>query len=157
MKISLFLANYIQMRNLLWPFPVLGKVDLKRFIVFRRVRVALDHIPQPVLKSRIAPTQMQDPTLGLAEPHEVHTGLLLQVVQVPLDDIPSFWRVNCTTQLGVICKLAEGALDLAINVIDENIEQHWSLYRPLYRTPLITDLHLDIEPLTATLNQFLIY
>ncbi|KAK4811900.1 LOW QUALITY PROTEIN: hypothetical protein QYF61_014933 [Mycteria americana] len=97
-------------------------------------RAALDHImPQPVLKPRIAPTQV---TLHLAlfEPHEVHTGPLLQLVQVPLDDIPSFWCVNCTTQLGVICKLAEGALDLAVNVIDENMEQHWSQYGPLRDT-----------------------
>ncbi|KAK4818926.1 hypothetical protein QYF61_022103 [Mycteria americana] len=74
-------------------------------VLFRRA--ALDHIiPRPVLKPRIAPTQD------------------------PLDDILSFWRVNCATQLGVICKLAEGALDLAVNVTDENIEQHWSQYGP---------------------------
>ncbi|KAK4825935.1 hypothetical protein QYF61_003447 [Mycteria americana] len=82
-------------------------------------------------------------------------------LQVPLGGIPPLRRVNCTTQLGVICKVAEGALDLAVNVIDENIEQHWSQYGPL-RTPLINDLHLDTEPLTATLwmrpsNQFLIH
>ena len=51
---------------------------------------------------------MKDPALGLAEPHEVHTGLLLELVQVPLDGILSLRCVNCTTQLGVICKLAEG-------------------------------------------------
>ncbi|KAK4832397.1 hypothetical protein QYF61_022532, partial [Mycteria americana] len=51
---------------------------------------------------------------------------VLQLAQVPLDDILSFWRVNCTTQLGVIYKLAEGALGLSVNVIDENIEQYWS-------------------------------
>ncbi|KAK4827196.1 hypothetical protein QYF61_015224 [Mycteria americana] len=90
-------------------------------------RAALNHIiPQPVLELRIAPTQVQDPTLGLVEPHEVHTDPLPQLVQVPLDDTLSFWHVSCTTQLGVICKLAEGALDLAVNVIDDNIEQHWS-------------------------------
>ncbi|KAK4815509.1 LOW QUALITY PROTEIN: hypothetical protein QYF61_003067, partial [Mycteria americana] len=96
-------------------------------------RAALDHIiPQPVLKPRIVLTQ--DPALGLVEPHEVHTGPLLQLVQVPLDDLLSFRRVNCTTQLGVICKLAEGALDLTVNVIDENIEQRWSQYGPLRDT-----------------------
>ncbi|KAK4824285.1 hypothetical protein QYF61_012845 [Mycteria americana] len=90
-------------------------------------RAALNpFIPQPVLIPGIALTQVQDPALGLVEPHEAHIVPLLQLVQVPLDDIPSFWRVNCTTQLGVICKLAEGALNLAVNVIDENIEQHWS-------------------------------
>ena len=43
-------------------------------------------------------------------------GPLLQPVQVPLDGFPSFQCIDCTTQLGVICKLAEGALD-AIYVI----------------------------------------
>jgi len=62
-------------------------------------------IPQPVLMLGVAPTQVQNPALGLVEPHEVHTGPLLKLFQVPLDDILSFWHVNCTTQLGVICKL----------------------------------------------------
>jgi len=76
-------------------------------------RAALNpFIPQPVLVVGVAPTHMQDLALGLAEPHEVHTGALLKLVQVPLDGILSFWCISCTTQLGVICKLAEGALDL---------------------------------------------
>jgi len=41
-------------------------------------------IPQPVLIAGVAPNQMQDPALGLVEPHEVHTGPLLGVVQVLL-------------------------------------------------------------------------
>jgi len=60
----------------------------------------------------VAPTHMQDLALGLVESRKVHTGLFLELVQVPLDGIRSFWHVNCTIQLGVICKLAEGALDL---------------------------------------------
>ena len=61
----------------------------------------------------VAPIQMQDLALGFVEPHEVHTGPLVELVQVPLDGISSFWYVKRTTQLGVICKLAEGELDLA--------------------------------------------
>jgi len=81
-------------------------------------RAALNHIiPQPVLILRVAPTQVQDLALGLVEPHEVHTGPPLQLVRVSLGDIPSFWCVNCTTQLGVICKLAVGALDLAMSLM----------------------------------------
>ncbi|KAK4818851.1 LOW QUALITY PROTEIN: hypothetical protein QYF61_020070 [Mycteria americana] len=120
-------------------------------VLFRRA--ALAHIiPQPVLKLRIAPTQ--DPALGLIEVHKVHTGPLLQLVQVPLDDISSFWSVNCTTQLGVICKLAEGALDLTVNVIDENTEQHWSQYGPLRDTTPIDRYPLDvtIQPIPYPLN-----
>jgi len=76
-------------------------------------RAAFKHfIPQPVLILGIAPTQVQDLASGLVAPQEIHTGPLLKLVQVPLDGIPSFWCVNCTTQLAVICKLAEGALDL---------------------------------------------
>jgi len=56
---------------------------------------------------------MQDLARGLVELPEVHAGPLLKLVQVPLDGIPSFWCVNCTTQLGVICKLAEGAFNPA--------------------------------------------
>ncbi|KAK4824175.1 LOW QUALITY PROTEIN: hypothetical protein QYF61_011472, partial [Mycteria americana] len=95
-----------------------------------------------------------DPALGLVEPHEVHTGPLLELVQVPLDDSLSFWHVNCTTQLGVICKLAEGALDLAVHVIDENIEQHWSQYGPLRDTTFVDRYPLDvtIQPIPYPLN-----
>ncbi|PKU33266.1 hypothetical protein llap_16430 [Limosa lapponica baueri] len=37
----------------------------------------------------VALTQVQDPAFGIVEPHEVHTGPLLQPVQVPLDSILS--------------------------------------------------------------------
>ena len=71
----------------------------------------------------VAPTHMQDLALGLVEPYEIHTGLLLELVQVPLDGIPSLRCVSCTTQLGVICRLAEGALDPTVYVSDEDIKQ----------------------------------
>ncbi|KAK4831400.1 hypothetical protein QYF61_017531 [Mycteria americana] len=87
-------------------------------------RAALDHIiPQPVLILGVALTQVQDLALGLVEAHEVHMGPLLKLVQVPVDGIPSLRCVNSTTQLGVICKLAEGALDPTVYVIDEDVKQ----------------------------------
>ncbi|KAK4816335.1 hypothetical protein QYF61_015019, partial [Mycteria americana] len=87
------------------------------------MRAALNpFIPQPVLILGVAPMQVQDPALGLVEPHEVHMGPLLQLVQVPLDGMPSLRRVSHTTQPGVICKLAEGALDPTVCVIDEDIK-----------------------------------
>ena len=45
-------------------------------------------IPQLVLTVGVALTQVQDLALGLVEPHEVHKGPLLKLVQVPLDGIP---------------------------------------------------------------------
>ena len=54
---------------------------------------------------------MQYLALGLAELHEVHTGPPLKSVKVRLDGILSLRRVDHTTQLGVVSKLAEGALN----------------------------------------------
>ena len=47
-------------------------------------------------------------------------GPLLQPAQVPLDGFPSLQCIDCTTQLGVIHKLAENVLDIIIYVIDKN-------------------------------------
>jgi len=69
-------------------------------------------IPQPAWISEDAPIKVQDPARDLVGPNEVHIGPFLELVQVPLHVIPFFWCVSCTTQLCVICKLAEGALDL---------------------------------------------
>ena len=105
---------------------------------------------------------MQDPALGLAEPHDVCPGPRLQLVQVPADNILSFWCVSCTTQLGVICKLAEGALDPTVCVSLMNILHSAGPNIDPRGTPIVTILHLDIDPLTATLwlrpsNRFLIH
>jgi len=63
---------------------------------------------QSVHISGIVFFQKQHLAFRLAESHSVHVGPLPKLVQVSLDGIPSF----CTAQLGVICKLAEGALNL---------------------------------------------
>jgi len=113
-----------------------------------------------VLTLGAAPTQVQDPALGLVEPHKVHTGPLLQLVQVPPNGILFLRCVDHTPHLGVICKLAEGALDTTMSLTKilhstgPNIDP-WGI-------PLVTDLHLGIEPLTTTCwtqpsNQFLIH
>ncbi|KAK4825874.1 hypothetical protein QYF61_003148 [Mycteria americana] len=101
--------------------------------IFHRAAVN-PFIPQPVLILGVASIQVQDLALGLDEPHEFHMGPLLELVQFPLDGIPSLRHVNRTTQLGVICKLAEGALNPTVYVIDKDIEQYWSLYRRLSDT-----------------------
>ncbi|KAK4826501.1 hypothetical protein QYF61_009574 [Mycteria americana] len=88
----------------------------------------------PILIAGVAPAQVQDPALGLFEPHGVPMGPLLELVQVPLDGIPSLRHVNHTTQLGVVCKLAEGALNPTVHVIDEDIKQYRSQYGPLRDT-----------------------
>ena len=112
-------------------------------------RVALNLlILQPVLILWVALTQVQDAVLAKCD--EVHTGPFLELVRVPLDGIPSPRRVNLTTQLAVICILAEGAHNPDVYVIDEDIKWYLFHYGPR-GIPLVTDVHLDIEPLTTTL------
>lgn len=72
--------------------------------------------------------QVKDVTIELIETHEIHLGPLLEPVCVSLDDIPSLWYVSCTMQLGVILKVAEGALDPTAGVIDEDTKEHWLQY-----------------------------
>ncbi|PKU42672.1 serine-rich hypothetical protein [Limosa lapponica baueri] len=77
---------------------------------------------------------MRSLALGLVEPHKVYMSPLLKLVHVSPDGIPSLRRVNCTTQLGVICKLAEGSFDPTVCVIDDDTKQYWSQYGPLRDT-----------------------
>ena len=101
-----------------------------------------------VLVVGIALSQVQDLAFGFVELQGVHLGSLLKPVQLPLCGIPSLWYVDCTSQLGVISKLAEGALDSTVSATDEDIK----VYRSQHcGTALITDLHPDIEPFTANL------
>ena len=41
-----------------------------------------------------------------------------------MDGIPSLGYVDCTTQLGVIHRLAEGALNLTVDDSDEDVKNH---------------------------------
>jgi len=68
------------------------------------------YIPHLVLIVGAATTQMQDLALGIVESHEVHLGPLLESVWVSLNGILSLWHADHTMQIGVTCKLAEGAL-----------------------------------------------
>ncbi|KAJ7413291.1 hypothetical protein WISP_92138 [Willisornis vidua] len=72
---------------------------------------------QPILILGIALTQVQHLAFDL----EISNDPLLKLFQVPLDATPSFTYVNHTTQLGIICKLTEAALDPFIYVINEDI------------------------------------
>lgn len=76
-------------------------------------------------------------------------GLPLESVQVPLDDIFSLQCVNSTTQLSVINKFSEDALNPTVHVNDIDVKM---VSIPTPEKPLITGLCLDIEPLTTTLS-----
>ena len=79
-------------------------------------------------------------------------GTLFRPVEVPLDGFPSFCRINCTPQLGALCKLAKGMLNPTVCVIDKDIEERWSEDRPLGGAPFVAGLHLGTELWTTILQ-----
>ncbi|KAK4813631.1 hypothetical protein QYF61_014391 [Mycteria americana] len=90
--------------------------------------------PKPVALHGVAVAQVQDPTLGLVEPHTIDLGPSIQPVQVPLQSLPTLKQINTPTQLGVICKLTEGALDPLVQIIDKDVKQNWPQHRALGNT-----------------------
>lgn len=75
-------------------------------------RIALNlYAPQSVFVFRIGLIQVQDLALGFIDFHKSLLGLCLQPVQSPQDGIPSLQHVDFTSQLVVVCRLTEGALN----------------------------------------------
>ncbi|KAK4820903.1 hypothetical protein QYF61_008135 [Mycteria americana] len=90
--------------------------------------------PKPVALHGVAVAQVQDLALGLVEPHTIDLSPSIQPVQVPLQSLPPLKQINTPTQLGVICKLTEGALDPFIQIIDKDVKQNWPQHRALGNT-----------------------
>ncbi|KAK4825593.1 hypothetical protein QYF61_000682 [Mycteria americana] len=78
--------------------------------------------PKPVALHGVVMTQVQDLALSLVEPHTIGLSPSIQPVWVPLQSLPTLQQLNTPTQLGVICKLTEGALDALIQIIDKDIK-----------------------------------
>ncbi|KAK4829704.1 hypothetical protein QYF61_006079 [Mycteria americana] len=90
--------------------------------------------PKPVALHGVAVAQVQDLALSLVEPHTVDLSPSIQPVQVPLQSLPPLKQINTPTQVGVICKLTEGALDPFVQIIDKDIKQNWPQHRALGNT-----------------------
>ncbi|KAF4795923.1 hypothetical protein TURU_088863 [Turdus rufiventris] len=103
---------------------------------------------QSVLVSAIAPNHLQDLALDVVELDEACTEARLKAA--PLDGIPFLWH-DCTTQLGVISKLDEGALDPTVHVISKDIKQCQSATDPVEHHSHA--LPLEIESYTTTPKQ----
>ncbi|KAK4812373.1 hypothetical protein QYF61_018823 [Mycteria americana] len=93
--------------------------------------------PKPVALHGVAVAQGQDLALGLVKPHTIGPSPSIQPVQVPLQSpltLKSLPTLNTPAQLGVICRLTEGALDPFIQIIDKDIKQNWPQHRALGNT-----------------------
>ncbi|KAK4822623.1 hypothetical protein QYF61_017828 [Mycteria americana] len=87
--------------------------------------------PKPVALHGVAVAQVQDLALGLVKPHTIHPSPSIQPVQVPLQSLPTLQQINTPTQLGVVCKLTESALDPFVQIIDKDVKQNWPQHRAL--------------------------
>ena len=86
------------------------------------------YIPQLVEIVSITMTQVQHLEPGFVKPHEVHLSPLFETLQVSLNGIPFLGHADCTAQLGITCKLSEGALNPTVDVTDEDVKDHQSQY-----------------------------
>lgn len=77
----------------------------------------------------ITQTQVQNPALVLVELHEVLKGLPLKPVQVLLDGTSLLECVSHTTQLGVMSKISEGALE---HWLKEKLHLHSNLDEAIF-------------------------
>ncbi|KAK4816266.1 LOW QUALITY PROTEIN: hypothetical protein QYF61_014338 [Mycteria americana] len=68
------------------------------------------------------------------KPVALHGVAVAQPVQVPLQSLPTLKQINTPAQLGVICKLTEGALDPFVQIIDKDVKQNWPQHRALGNT-----------------------
>ncbi|KAK4814248.1 hypothetical protein QYF61_012744, partial [Mycteria americana] len=73
--------------------------------------------PEPVVLHGVAVAQVQALALGLVEAHTIGPSPSIQPVQVPLQSLPTLKQINTPAQLGVICKLTEGARNPFIQII----------------------------------------
>jgi len=76
---------------------------------------------QPVFVLGIAPTHAQDLALDLVE-SQTQSGPPVKPDKVPLDGVPSLQHVDLTTQLGVISKLIEHALNPTVCFADKDVK-----------------------------------
>ncbi|KAK4815370.1 hypothetical protein QYF61_001358 [Mycteria americana] len=81
--------------------------------------------PKPVALHGVVVTQVHDLALGLVKPHTIDLGPSIQPVQIPLQSLPTLEQIDTPAQLGVICKLTEGALNSLIQIIDKDTKQDW--------------------------------
>ena len=67
---------------------------------------------------RVIVIEVQDPALGLIEANASGLSPTIQPVQIVLQGLPIARQVDTSSQLGVICKLTESALNPLIQIIN---------------------------------------
>jgi len=80
-------------------------------------------LPKSVALLGVVVTKVQDTAFGLVEIYTIGLGPSILSVHIPLQSLPTLKQIDTPTQLGVICKLTEGALNPLIQIIDKDVKQ----------------------------------
>ncbi|GAB0181607.1 hypothetical protein GRJ2_000626000 [Grus japonensis] len=107
--------------------PIQPAVDQHLQVLFYQIAFQ-PLFPKPVAFHGVVVTQVQDLALGLVESHTVGLGPSIQLVQIPLQSLPTLKEIDSPTPLDVICKLTEGAFDPLILNIDKDMKENWPQY-----------------------------
>ncbi|KAK4822308.1 hypothetical protein QYF61_013007 [Mycteria americana] len=93
-------------------------------------------VPQPLPISLVLQTlpQLRCPSLDTLQHLNVSLGVGGPTLNTAFESLPALQQINTPTQLGVICKLTEGALDPFVQIIDKDIKQNWPQHRALGNT-----------------------
>ncbi|KAK4824878.1 hypothetical protein QYF61_021085 [Mycteria americana] len=89
--------------------------------------------PQPLLTRLVLQTlhQLCCPSLDTLQHLNVSLVVRGPKLNTGFESLPTLKQINTPAQLGVICKLTEGALDPLIQIIDKDIKQDWPRHRVL--------------------------
>ncbi|KAJ7410144.1 hypothetical protein WISP_111202 [Willisornis vidua] len=79
--------------------------------------------PQPLELHGVVISKVQDPALGLVEPHTTEFSPSIQPVQVPLQSPPAFQQIDTPPYL---VSSANGGLNPLIHIITKDIKQGWA-------------------------------
>ncbi|PKU41816.1 hypothetical protein llap_7868 [Limosa lapponica baueri] len=96
----------------------------KRLVISQN---SIDQIKSPFALSCV-PAQVQDFILTLIELHKVPVCPFLQLVEVPLDGSMTLMYSGHSSQICVICNLAECTLCTFVQIFTEGVKQNWTYY-----------------------------
>ncbi|RMC06740.1 hypothetical protein DUI87_16186 [Hirundo rustica rustica] len=84
--------------------------------------------PHPVELQGVVVDKMQDLEIELVKSLIVVFGESIKLVQAPLQSPPTLQHIDTSSQLGDICKFADGGLNPLTQIISKDIKQDWAQY-----------------------------
>ena len=122
--------------------PVITTVGIQGYFqesstsIYNRINCGLSSVNSNSLEEQKQSKGHKHVCNEVVELHPTGLSLSIQSVQIPLQGLPTPMQSNTSTQLGVICRLTEGALNPLVQVINKDIKQNMPLYLPLGNTTL---------------------